>query len=122
MQACRAQVAALKDEIRNQKKVTYIEAIHTSRELQCKGGHKEQLYSQEILELEAELQALEKMHLLEQHVHQSSLEQLHKVQSGLAGQAAKWAHEMQAQSREQEQLLQVCSVHRLSVSTKFNAS
>jgi hypothetical protein len=108
MRACRAQVAVLKDEIRSQKKITYIEAIHRSRELQCKGGHEQLLHTQQIAELEAELCSLEKMHLLELHVHHASLNQLQKVQSGLSAQVAYWGHEMQMQSKEQERALQVC--------------
>lgn len=109
MRQSRAQIASLKEETQKQNKHTYIEAIHTSRELESAGGLARRLEEEELAGLEAELADLEKRHLLEQHVHRASQEQLQRAQAELAGKVAHWGAKTRTDAAEQEQRLQVRS-------------
>eukprot|EP00892_Ulva_mutabilis_P002275 jgi/Ulvmu1/12048/UM083_0061.1 len=106
MQAIKVSTAKLKEDIKAQNHVVYVEKSHIGKQLHCAHGADAAQKRQEIEDLQRRLSELQKKKLLEQHAHKTVEEHFGELQSTLQTITASWGTKLTSDSDLKAKLLE----------------
>lgn len=107
MQSIKVSTARLKEDIKAQNHIVYVEKSHIGKQLSCAHGAGAMIKRQEIEDLQRKLTELQKKKLLEQHAYRTMEEHFEELQSTLQTITASWGTKMAIDSDSKSNTLEV---------------